>query len=866
MATKAVLDVTRRRLIEPDYFKHTYARDIQTNAYKNLMYKWATGSWTLQPLNSTSDFAESNSWESLKFRLSDVTYDPNYLTEYPDNTRADVGPCDYFMSVIMKAANVNVGFPSAAHPFLIESAIDAAIVAVLGLINYQQTHGVVACQSLFSLPANQGYVLRFRIDGRENTARGGVMDFYFADFALRINSDGSAMVFQTADFVNYAFVYSWMWADFAQVHNRAHQITIFPHARNKIEFWARTGAQDHLRYQAWLKSPGNNKAGMYEIPGEIVAGVPGQTISNSNVTPTITQPGYWSMRVSREYRATFQVSRLGFANGGSGNAFVYDSPSDIGHPVVGPISVSTEYDAPVGTTANWNIINADNPPNAFVSDGTQSKPQFWIAMQGLGDIAGPGLGSSFSPEFYGYALSKPALFQTITRAPVVVSTLGQSLDSGESPEGERLTLILDNPPVGSVTAPYATRADIPLQLIDNVTGAVLFEGNSHKVESSEDPASEATTIQIEAIGMAEDQIRTYWSASSPDFGKDPKDSNHRGWLVGDVIRQCYESSGVPSVDVVIEEEADYLRNFRLWTDPDVGGQEHTLTDLQIAARGLFRLLMGDGFVPEEGIQRRWRPRPNSSIYEYIDWFVRSVLGWNFARSKADQKWHIYRRPNPLNALDVSRGKFLPQVEFTSLAHPASGLLPNYPHAKLKRQVTKPWCTTVILVTIVRTSDIPSKAALNTLLGNTAAGTSSPADPAFVPTPRRVLVPFDNKQGYPNAFNNSVDFPNLLGHPDFMGARRELPILCIEANTLDAINWFGRRLYDDLTHGYTYRTFEADWGDIYTYNLRKWDVVSVNGTPWYIDRIEPHWSGGGSDVVRRARYRVSQYRSDAPPPR
>ncbi len=840
MATKARLDVVRYQMTEPPFHVLRHARDITTPPVKNNVYQWGqTGTFTLQPLNLTTDFHETAGWEAIKFRLSDCVYDPDWWTEVPNLVSPDRGgPADYFLHLIVKKAHWN----PKNNPNLLDTLADIGGMAVVFAINYESSNGVSVLRSAAALPANQGYCLRFRIDGRPNTARAAILDFAHGEYITRLNTYGEAQLWQSPDMVNYSYVYSWKWAHPEQVHGRSHRLLIYPHARNKIEFQSSTGGWELARIGRWaitsnlLGTPG---AGLYEVPGELLLAADGKT-------PIITQAAPWSLRVSREFRPMIQVSRIAFANGSAYPAQLWDSPISvtgrIGLPFAPLAGISSNIEADAnGCSGRWTVINADTGA-PWESDGESKRMQFTVAMQGIGDIAGPGLGSSRTPEIYNYSIDKHAFFFATPRQTLLTPVRSVTFDSGDSPEAERLSVSIFNPVAYQI---YKHRADIPLEIGDDETQLLYFEGNAFEVEATACPAQTPNGLHIQASGMADNLVRTCWSDAAPDFGVDTHDPNHQGWLVADVIRQCFESAGENPNDVVIEEEERYLKGFRLWNAPAGGGTRGEGSGL------------GGGHDTSNPVIGRWHPRPGAAINEFTDFFIRSILGWNWYRDRRDRRWHIYKRPDPANPLD--RDKMEPKVEFVSGGFRATGLRPAYTHSHLTFRTKRPRCSTILLATLLWRSEIPDRATLDTVLRRTQSGTGNPEDPIIKTELKSMFVPFTNILGYANVRNRRPD----VTHPDFLGQNRTVLIPAIECNTIEAVEWVGRRLFEDNCFGYVWGQFEADWGDKYTYGLRKWDVVLINGEKYYFYQAEPEWEDG---TPRRAHYTVTKWRPDAKPPR
>jgi hypothetical protein len=827
-------------MTEPPFHVVRQARDITAPPVKNDMYRWPqTGTYTLQPLNIVTDFSETAHWEALKFRLTDCVYNADWWTEVPDNTNpVHGGPADYFFNAIVKKENWQ---PKPGGFLLLDTLIDIAGQAVVSVVNYESGLGVSAIRSSNPLPANQGYCLRFRVDGRSTLRRSAILEFSFGQFLLRLNTHGEAQLWQSPDLVNYGYVYSWQWAHSDQIHDRSHRIIIFPHGRNKIEFMASTsGLSWHIaRWGIQERMHGAPGAGLYEIPGEIVF--------DGNGVPLITVPNNWWLRVSREFRPKIQISRLGFANGTAPVAQTWDSPIDvrgrIGQPFppLAPIVYNIETDLN-GCRGWFNVMNADTG-QPWASDGASTRMQFTFGMNGIGDIPGPGLGSSRTPEMYNYSIDKQAFFFATPRQSRLATVSSITIDHGDSPEAERLSVTSEDE---SAYMLYKHRADIPLVLGDIETGIVYFEGTAFEVEASECPAQTPNALHIEASGMVDNLLRTAWSDTAPDFGIDTYDSQHRGWLAADVIRQCFESAGESPDNVVIEEENVYLKGFRLWNAPAAGG-----------TRGSSDSGIGGGHDTSNPLLGRWHPRPGAAIHEFTDFFIRSVLGWHWYRDRAAGKWRIYKRPDPANPLDNS--KMTPKVEFTTSLRTPTGNFPTYGHSHLTFRTKRPRCSTILLATLMYRSEIPDRATLNNLLRQEQTGLGNPEDPILRTELKSMFAPFTNIKGYANPQNR---FPDIT-HPDFLGQNRTVLIPAIECNTVDAVEWVGRRLFEDSCFGYIYGQLEADWGDAHTSALRKWDVVLLNGEKFYFHQAEPQWAAG---KPHRAHYTLSKWRPDAKPPR
>ena len=733
----------------------------------------------------------------------------------------------------------------------------------------QSEHSLPVMVSNATLPTNQGYYLRFYIEGWEGDRDSFYLCFWFGQFILLLNTSGVAQLYQaqtiTGTAANYAYVFSFRWAESGQVHSRYHNITIMPHGRNKIEFITGTGhVHDKIGGTEFNTAAGKTERAVYTLPG---------TISyDSNNWPIITQPNRWAIRITNRYQQHLQVGRMAFYNGNAGEPSMYDAAIDPGFTCNVPITFGAEYDASPSSVNFHNVI----VPGTAYPGAPWTVPgrgmQYWFSFSGDNKwTAGDGTPvSSSTPEWYGYAISKPPGYRPSTLTPVTFEGLDFSMDTGASPEEERAVIKFDN--TGGRMDNFTTRAQINVEINDPQSGLTLFEGVGYDQTCPESTAdNEIWSMTLPCRGMSDQLSRSKWSGNNPNFGNNAPDDPTKPWLMGDVIRRCFAQAGFDSSQVVIEEEAQYLSQFRCWMGQQAGGPTANTN-------------VGDAHEVQ-GIHSQWQPSGETSPNEYLNWLLRHIMGWHFHRSKADKKWHVYRRPNPLNATDVALGKFNPKVGFYRTVQKAAARpdgLPSYYAGHMEMgPIHRPAYTTVQVETVRKV--IPSAAEFAGMIAGSAAGyaiNGNPDTPLWSYVDKVVYCELDNKYGYVNPLNN----PPNLDSPDFIGARTvlKLPMAIIGMNDL-AMAWAGRRVYEDNCRGYVPFSFEADWGDQYTYNLRKYDCVLVETRKFgsircTIDRIEPFWNArvagslvgatptsSGSPQVRRAKYRVIALRLDGPPP-
>jgi hypothetical protein len=850
--TIALLDVTRTVLTEIPLSKVRNASDFAPNtAGRNLVCRWpSTLTWTLQPVNTMPDFSESPSWEAVKLRLSDFNFDGNYWVEFPEGIRRDQGAdkWDYFYHGVVTKENVPAGYPFKATGSggLLMAGVDPiAPDVVVPPQNLQQENGVLALITQATYPVNQGWHIRFQVEGRTSYRRTGILDFLFGEYLLRLNTSGWAELHQTADSTNYTQVYYFQWSDAEAVHSKWHSMTIFPHARNKIEFLSKSFQEMHGRAEHV-----HDMKGLYELPGELQRDpTTGQYL--------ITASAPFAVRIHREFRPQLQVSRLAFYNGApnstAGAAYLYDSPINLPFaPTVMPFeAIDVDLNGGSGT---YGI--ADPATGANWVPGGSAQFQFYAAFQGLGDIPGPGLASSTTPEIYRFAFEKPALYQTLVRNTVATPVQSVTIDTGDSAEAERLTLELDNSRsqhrtdigrIGQLEA-FAHRPHIPLAIIDGGAGNYWFEGTAFGVKSGEAPSRKPRSLGIEARGMAYSLMRHQVSELIPDFGADPLD-NLQPWFWDDALVRSFMACGFDASQVVIEEAAQY--RFRFWETGNVGG----VTGGSGATAG-----------HNQAMGTRWKPAPYSIWYEFIAHIIEDVLGWHFTWDKRDHCWHIYKRPNP--SISVDQYKLTPKATFYNTTAEArkvrDNILPSYAHAGLEFETEPPKFTSFIISAAVLESGILSREGVSNVIINASNGGALPTDPAFEVTDRRISCTFDNFNGYANAAHPNPDMTS----PDYLGEAL-VGSMSLSVPNREAMHFIGRNIFYENCFGHLAATWESWWGDYVTANLRKWDVVILDSGPhfesemWFIDRIEPKWS---RDTNIRAKYRAWKLRWDAPPPR
>ena len=423
-------------------------------------------------------------------------------------------------------------------------------------------------------------------------------------------------------------------------------------------------------------TPGQSGFNTYTLPGVIPL--------DSNNLPIITIPNYWAISINLQYMHHFQVGAISFYDGGVQVSQLYGDVIDPGFICTQGISITTDYDLPPNTHLYQNVNDPTKKPLAPWIPPAQ-KMQFFMGLGGLGNITGANgvNGSSVTPEFYGYAIHKDEVYTTPALIPTTFEGLDFSLDTGDTPEAERATIKFDNSAVvdqsGNTTYlvdNYTTRGQIGVTIIDpSVTDPkapdptapiTLFEGVGYGQTSPESTGDNIIdSMTLPCRGMVDQLVRSKWTGNNPDFGTSASASG-QGWLVGDVIRRCFAQAGFPASNVVIEEEATYLSQFRCWMGQQGGGPTSNNSP-------------GEGHELQ-GIHTQWQPSGETAVNEFLDWFLRDIMGWHWHRSKRDKKWHVYRRPNPTNKTDVALKKFVPKCGFYRTVEKAQANPDNLPAA------------------------------------------------------------------------------------------------------------------------------------------------------------------------------------------
>ncbi len=860
--TNIELDASFSYLAEPPYTKVRSAQDIAVkNRGFNRIKKWATGSVTLRPINLTTDFVESGKYETLKYRLGDCVFREGWWREVPHNTRDPKNPSDYFYHTIvskLNAGSLGQGFA------LIELLNLVARQAIAASYELQQSHGVSALMSSGPLPGNQGYMIRFRIDSRDGQTRSDIQQFAFGDYAVIFHGDGVADLMQTTDFVSYSHVFTFRWcANEDQIYGIEHRLIIFPHHRNQIEFIRiDEGLSDAELIALILAGIGGAGDLAHKVALKIGTGVavykcPHNT-QKSDGTYEITQPGPWVLVVSREFRSAVQVSRLGFYNGTAVPAVLFDEPEAIGFAPTVPMQAGMDIDYN-GCTAMASLVSKDILSKTtgevidtpFFSNGESLVYAFGLTMRGLNDIPTslPGFAnmSSATPEFYGYAIDKPALIITPETNPVFSEVISVRLDDGSAPESQTLIITASN--ADGHLDDFIDRGEIPIRLFDPDSGLTLGEGKTHEVEADDAPAQGPRTVTFAMYGMVDSFMRQ--CPIDLDFTEDPTNPGY-AWTWQTALRRCFEVGGEDSRNVVFQvprNENAGRYDFPLWREGDSGGA-------------------GGGNKASAGSanEARWRPNPQVPIHQFMDHLIRQIMGWNWYRDRAERRWLIYQRPRPadIEALQPLAAFFknVQDLAAWKLQHPT---VPCYTHSGMKRRTRRAKFTSVICIGRFPAWELKSRAELAQLLQQAKDKPDSETT-AWDYKDKLFIQPLENPNGY--AKPGQV-FPAKKG-PDWLGSRLARLVNLTLAGNKDAFLWMSRRVFEDLCFGYQEKEFIADWGDEFTYNFKKWDLILIDPDPLdpksgrhLIDRVEPEWNFSGN---RRATYSATVHRPDAPPPR
>lgn len=871
------LDTQRGIVIEPPESLHRPAGCIKVpyNDPFGRVYQWATGSVTLKPVNIVPEFTSTSRYEALKFRLADCIYQDGAFTERPHG-RDDDGPYDYFLLGQVQAPHLGkVGDDTHLVPLMYDVAIAAIDQVILTAYEAELRNHIPLIYSRDELPANQAYHIRFRIDGHGDESRSSAFRFYFAEYALQLDSNGLARLFRTSNMQHGWAVATFEWAKKGQIHGFDHEIIIRPGAREFIEFFA---ANLGKRFDQPVTARRGYREGD-SLPNLVDAysqssycfWVPYNT-KQEDGTYKITEAGHWAVAFSREFLAEVQVSRLGYFDGTAVPAKVSEGRQTFGYAPTMPLDLSIWADLNGGTITakllacdDWYqalFAPAKHPIVPWVSNGKFDEFTFSAQLRGLGDIPAKGVAamSSVSPEFYGYVVSKAARFDDdLDATPVSFPVVSLSIDCGSSPENETLQVVLDNA-YGSLD-PYAHRTHMPVRLYDAVSGVTLFEGWTHEIESSRSPATKPNQLRITARGMADAFLRSF--PGSLDFTEDPSNPGY-AYRWQSALKKLAARAGFSEGLVVFDgtgrgngpskpyQYSGSMYDFPLWREGGSGGASSGGVQASTGASG-----------------QRWRPNPLVPIYQFYDTLVRDVLGWHWGWDKVRRQWRHWKRPQPddLSFADVKCAFFSDQASLLvwRAKTEENAAVPCYLHRELSEKTKGPECTTINAYGYFPVRIVQAREQMNQIIMERAQPDIDEA-PAVTYGQQVTLHEIDNPRGYPKPGLPKPDRTN----PDYMGKKlvRDVPLLQLVSE--EAFRWVARRIAEDLLYGWIFAEFESDWGDLATHNLRKWDLILIDPDPedvssgWYlIDRVEPQSS---HDAVRSARYTASKFRPDAHPPR
>lgn len=838
MATILDLDIPQRYLVERSI---SYGRTAQGHAKfpsKHRVWYWpSTQSMTLHPINFTPDFTQTKHYEHLKFRLADCDYQSGWWKEVGEGKD---GKSDFFFNAVV--SSTNYAGPALEVLAKLTPVVGPALGVAANLANAAAQATVNVITSKEEMPANTGYLLRFRSQGRATQDSSEILTFYFGQFALVLDASGEAHLWQTLDYQNYAYVHRFRYAGAVRSPNQSYKILIVPHGKRWIDFHMDIRPSD-----VWTMPTINpNAFGNVETPTSSY-----RVVSAS--AGMIVNQGKWMLRVSQAFRPYVQVSRLGYFSGIDQPAIFYDKAQGLDVAPRNQLTYNTNHDLN-GGEISYNFFDGESvPPMPFVSNGNMASIFLQCAMRGVNDQAG-GAGSkstsSRSPEFYGHCVDKPAEFNTDPGDPVSTRVMAASLDLGEAPDQQRLEVECDNS-VGQM-ARFARRGYIPYRLRDDETGLTFAEGYivSNKSYKSRDGNS-AEALSLSGVGMADRLMRCF--PVDLNFTQDPKDTEtiKRPWHWQGALRRCFEAAGFdPNEEVTFDpvyyngEWVEASRfDFRLWAEGGGGGASNGSKD-----------------GPHQA-QMPWAPNPKVPIFEFIEEIIVDTMGWSWHWSLADHKWHIYKRPTPEQTLATKPKAAFFRSEadrYASASDPKYDGIPKYTHANLAEDPRAPAYSAVIGIGNLRNfGEIPGFLSRRILehVG---------ADLSHLDT----LIPVDGEVALrqwsnPRCFQ-SVQNPNPdRSHPDFMGMQYYRMVNLLKAPSKEAFEWIGRRAYEDMCFGYVWADFTADWGDEHTYNLRKYDPIYIDGELFLFHRAEPGWK---SDRNRRARYTATLFRDDVLPPR
>lgn len=854
MATRVRLDENFPVLKRRGLVRHRLAENFQF-ALNGRAYQWPTSkALTLFPAQLMTFFANDKRFQQMLLPLPAAAQGQPYWKQIANK----VGGGDQFDFFYQFQVPKDKAPPPG---FNILSGIND-INASLAAINSQTGDTSKVINALLADspdPVNQGYCLRFTIDSYDPSVEGVLFNFFFGQYALQVLSTGDARLYWQKDLAlpfvgNPVHEFRWYSDGDRLDAGTVQSIIIYPHQRNLIEFVCGSVT----RHRQFVATPGVHGTGGFGlIQREFSTSSAYQThekTKNADGTYTITKSAKWGLVVSTLYRPRVQPTYLVFRNDVRANPldsstgspiynFVWDSWFQMEESAQMPAAWALDSDCPKTCQLSSALydnegLGVNDPP--FNGGHGHSRPQMGVSMRGDGHYGTDPtwIYSSASPEVYGYAIKIPPIVEIDDRTTLDFGVREFECNIHGDPEAVSATILLDNSRLQ--VEDFKERGYIPLRVYDDETLEVYFEGVAIEVDSSEAPAQGPNSLKLTCRGMADSLIRH--RCLNLDFTLKTEGGAY-SWV--EAVLECFNHGGFDETSVVIEDRDKY--DFPLWQE---AGQNNEKQGLAPSAAD------------------RWRVMPNQPLYHFMQALIVETIGWhwdwiNSTASRTSQfdptiiftlgYWNLWKRPRPspdnvnpgeIDNLPVVAAYFKDRASLDAYRAINPGV-PCYLHVGKRRKTSSPECTSILGVTLAH-GVLPTDGQVQASGEGTASTQAELAKFGYVKNLWR------NPNGADYTRSDQVAHKADRTSPDYMGREITWIASLLNAGSMEAYTWMGRRIYEDKTFAKgPFLFFEADYGDDMfgtpAPSLRRWAKVVIDDEEGLLMTCEPHW-GAGMDTL------------------
>ncbi len=525
------------------------------SAYVSNIHFWASGAWTLRPLQmELGRFIETDPGVTAVIGASDSTtipgrWDPG--TEY--------GLLDKFFRKTSAAAT--------APPSLSPTTMISTLPTALGTMTVAMDP-ILKTNSTLSI--NKGVCIRFAVNGINRGGYDWIGAVVFGQYALAFRGDGNAEIWE---YGTPALGGSTAWKKHSsfrfskanQVTGNYHQIICYPHV-------GPTGEKFIAFASANLDAPQQASAGLASTPGtrstsggvvssehlfrwdEIRAPIQDQSGGGGNVT---TSAKLWILE-RRNVRAQWQVSTLVYAAAGSLlSDFWGTDPID-----TRAVTLQSISRLPASTTITTTLYDGTGGAVSTATPGSA----FYVGF----DMTGP---KTTTPVLWAYKTQRDPVSTLRSPTAFSLSGTGFRIQSGVSDPRTEIASVRCEDKFNAYPR-LRTRAELPMRVIvtDSSSGTptdiVLFQGTAISPLRTKlgkagkraglgewgsaltHPSAQWSQYQITAAGMWHRlQLVTLRTALSyQDFAYDAAASSSQivGWKITDAIKRLLTAAGFPA--------------------------------------------------------------------------------------------------------------------------------------------------------------------------------------------------------------------------------------------------------------------------------------------------------------------------------